>query len=176
MGNFSARRTSLRQHRSLIFFNHHTQSTHGCLDRRRSSEKPKRHTSIADLASSRSNRIASGLRLKFVLSSGWYCPWQKNKTESLMTGRKKVTRKNFGRVTMFSCLLQTILGMNPVKGASKLVYMDAIGSDPTQPRKIPDPYSLHTGFNPSTSGFFQQHLEDCACHLQLFLHFLFLNC
>ena len=69
---------------------------------------------------------------------------------------------------MFSCLLQSILGMNPVTGSSKLVYMDAIGSDPTKPRKIPDPYSLHTGFNPSTSGFFQQHLEDCQYSLMFF--------
>ena len=66
---------------------------------------------------------------------------------------------------MFSCLMFSLLGMNPAKGSTKLVYMDAIGSDPTQPRKIPDPYSLHTGFNPSTSGFFQQHLEDCESAL-----------
>ena len=59
----------------------------------------------------------------------------------------------------------SVLGINPAKGSTKLVYMDAIGSDPTQPRKIPDPYSLHTGFNPSTSGFFQQHLEDCETAL-----------
>jgi hypothetical protein len=43
-----------------------------------------------------------------------------------------------------------------------LIFLDAIGSDPTQPRKIPEPYSLHTGFNPSKSGFIQQHLEDCG--------------
>ena len=43
-----------------------------------------------------------------------------------------------------------------------LMYMDAIGSDPTKPRKIPEPYSMHTGFNPSKSGFIQQHLEDCG--------------
>ncbi len=64
--------------------------------------------------------------------------------------------------SMFSSLLlMSVLGMKPAKGSSKLVFMDAIGPDPTQPRKIPDPYSLHTGFNPSTSGFIQQHLEDC---------------
>jgi len=44
----------------------------------------------------------------------------------------------------------------------KLVFLDAIGHDPTKPAKIPEPYSMHTGFNPSKSGFIQQHLEDCG--------------
>lgn len=109
---------------------------------------------------------------------------------------------------------------------TKLIFLDAIGSDPTKPRKIPgrstarlllrmascvglaifslpeprrklqlrnfkqdlilfahahlahlspfssvlstflcgctEPYSMHTGFNPSKSGYIQQHLEDCG--------------
>ena len=43
-----------------------------------------------------------------------------------------------------------------------LIFLDAIGTDPTKARKIPEPYSMHTGFNPSKSGFIQQHLEDCG--------------
>lgn len=42
-------------------------------------------------------------------------------------------------------------------------FISAIGPDPTgPPPKIPSPYSMHTGFNPSKSGFIQQHLEDCG--------------
>mmetsp|Transcript_6310 Transcript_6310/g.12778 ORF Transcript_6310/g.12778 Transcript_6310/m.12778 type:complete len:82 (+) Transcript_6310:71-316(+) len=59
-------------------------------------------------------------------------------------------------------MFETLSMLNLAKKTTKLVFLDAIGSDPTQPRKIPEPYSMHTGFNPSKSGYIQQHLEDCG--------------